>query len=290
MRSMISVAAVALLHTALLSPAAAQSGFQWFNSIYLDQDPFQSQVYLFHGIPETDATQLVAQCVIGAGGTYVVMDLGANVGNYGAGQVVDVQFVGSGFNRILTGEIIRAFEVGITGVSLAIEVNDPLWDAIEDLSILYYNLTGFPSETLSLRGSATPTRQFLNACRGGLVPTAAPPPVTTTTPKPGGLPPPNTGAPTCASFGALRSTDGGAPATITFINSSNGYRAIMWIDYSGTPQFYGGLNPGESFQQQTVVGHPWMITDGPGNCLEIYLPPPGQSFYTMSVTGGFGPE
>ena len=94
----------------------------------------------------------------------------------------------------------------------------------------------------------------------------------------------------CGTIGLQRSTDGGGPATVTFINGTDAYRAILWIDHNGIPQMYAGLNPGESYVQSTVVGHPWMISDGPGNCIGVYLPPAGQSFFSITATGYFGPE
>jgi hypothetical protein len=65
----------------------------------------------------------------------------------------------------------------------------------------------------------------------------------------------------------------------------------MWIDGDGMPRPYGSLNPGESYTQGTFAGHIWMITDGPGNCLEVYVPGPGQSVFAITAPdGGFGPE
>lgn len=281
MRTLISAATFAVINAALLAPGAAQDGYQWFSERYLDADVFQSQVYLFHGIPQTDAIQFIAQCVIGNSGPYAVVDIEADVGTLADGQIVDVQFVGNKFNRILTGNVF-VFEEGSAGVTLAIELNDPLWQAIENQSVLNYNVIGFPATTLSLDGSRAPTFQFLSVCRGGMVPEATPQPI--------GQGAPIVAGGGCDAIGSLRSSSNGAPATVTFINNTDGYRSIMWIDFDGTPQSYGGVNPGESLMQSTFVGHPWMITDGPGNCLEVYLPPAGQSFYTMTATGNFGPE
>ena len=281
MRTLISAATFAVINAALLAPRAAQDGYQWFSERYLDADIFQSQVYLFHGIPQTDAIQFIAQCAIGNSGTYAIVNIEADVGTSAAGQVVDVQFAGSKFSRILTGNVF-IYEEGSAGVTLAIELNDPLWQAIEDLSVLNYNVTGLPTTTLSLVGSRAPTSQFLSDCRGGMVPE--------TTPKPAGQETPILADDGCDAVGSLRSLGSGAPATITFINDTDGYRAIMWIDFDGNPQLFGGVNPGESLVQSTFVGHPWMITDGPGNCLEVYQPPAGQSFYSMTATGNFGPE
>jgi hypothetical protein len=78
---------------------------------------------------------------------------------------------------------------------------------------------------------------------------------------------------------------------VTFVNRTDGFRSVMWIDYNGVPREYQNLDPGQDYAQQTFVGHPWMITDGPGNCLEIYMPPAGDSVFEITAPGrNFGDE
>ena len=95
----------------------------------------------------------------------------------------------------------------------------------------------------------------------------------------------------CAALGSLRSASDGAPTNVTFVNDTDGFRAILWIDFDGVPQDYASLNPGESYTQPTFVGHPWMIADGPGNCLEIHMPTPGDSVFEITAPNrDFGAE
>ena len=82
-----------------------------------------------------------------------------------------------------------------------------------------------------------------------------------------------------------------APATVTFVNRADGYRNIDWIDFNGVPQNYAALDPGQSYVVDTSVGHPWLITDGPGNCVELYEPAPGESTYDLTAPAPMlGPE
>ena len=134
MRTLISAATFLAINAALTAAAAAQDRYRWFSERYLDADVFQSQVYLFHGIPQTDAIQFIAQCVIGNSGPYVVIDIEVDIGNYSACQTVDIQFYGDGFNRMLTGDVFR-LEEGSARVTLAVQLNDPFWQAIEDKSV-----------------------------------------------------------------------------------------------------------------------------------------------------------
>lgn len=90
-----------------------------------------------------------------------------------------------------------------------------------------------------------------------------------------------------ASVGAATSAHAGCPrarsqnsdvaTTITFVNQSGEYRGIYWRDFSGGDKSYGGLNPGESKTIRTFLTHPWEITNGPGDCLQVVFPRPGGS-------------
>ena len=79
----------------------------------------------------------------------------------------------------------------------------------------------------------------------------------------------------------LRSLDSGIPVNIEFVNETEFFHNIDWIDYQGGFVAYNGLNGGESYTQQTYVGHPWMITDGPGNCKAIFIPQGGDTKYII---------
>lgn len=76
----------------------------------------------------------------------------------------------------------------------------------------------------------------------------------------------------CELFGSAKSINSNVPITVTFNNTSGAFRHVTWLDYNGRPVAYHALNPGQSAVQQTYAGHPWMTTDGPGNCVDIYIP------------------
>jgi hypothetical protein len=76
----------------------------------------------------------------------------------------------------------------------------------------------------------------------------------------------------CSERTSLRSEHSKEPTRITFVNKSGMYRGIMWIDTQGQFKNYGGLNSGEKKTIDTFRTHPWMITDGPGDCIQIILP------------------
>lgn len=80
----------------------------------------------------------------------------------------------------------------------------------------------------------------------------------------------------CSSNG-LRSLNSDVPTTITFFNQSQTYRRIEWIGFDGELKEYGGLNFGESKTIKTFLTHPWIITNGPGDCQQIVKPRAGGS-------------
>lgn len=73
----------------------------------------------------------------------------------------------------------------------------------------------------------------------------------------------------------LKSYDSGQVINVTITNYTNSYRSVSWIDHTGTPVQYIGLNAGQSYVQPTLVGHAWMFTNGPGDCKQITIPQKG---------------
>ncbi len=284
------LAAAWMFASAALAPASAQD-MSWTYYRNLDQDPFRTRLVLVYGVPETDNVQAVATCRIGNSGTYATLDLGANVGNLPENQSIDVQFTARGFSRVVNASVIRAREEGLTGVSIALQLDDVLWGAIREKSLLYYNLPGFTAATLDLNGSQGPTQRFLRDCRD--------------MPEPGSVsapqqqPPQTAGSPpakdprwqTCDIYRAQRSMNSDVPVTVTFQNQSGATRGVMWIDFNGRPVEYANLAPGQTFTINTFMTHPWMFTDGPGNCIEMFMPQPGVSNFAISAPNRyFGPE
>ncbi len=96
--------------------------------------------------------------------------------------------------------------------------------------------------------------------------------------------------PTCDLWGTARSMESRTPLTITFTNLSDGYRGVMWLNFEGTPVEYTNLEQGQSYTVTTYLTHPWMFTDGPGNCMQIYLPRSGDTRFDITAPSpAFGP-
>lgn len=85
----------------------------------------------------------------------------------------------------------------------------------------------------------------------------------------------------CRSMGRMRSIESRASVTVTFRNRSGAFRSVNWVDFDGQLVQYAALNPGESYSVQTFLTHPWVFTDGPGNCIETFLPERGRTTFSL---------
>ncbi len=96
---------------------------------------------------------------------------------------------------------------------------------------------------------------------------------------------------TCRQLGGRISRNSNVRAQVTFINRSGSYRSVVWVDFQGGRKQYASLNPGQSYTINTFVTHPWVLTDGPGNCIEMYMPRPGRQVFTLTAPNrNFGRE
>jgi hypothetical protein len=80
----------------------------------------------------------------------------------------------------------------------------------------------------------------------------------------------------CAVRQNLRSVAEGASMTLTFINRSTSTRNIRWVNYQGRAQGSSSTPAGGRYSVNTAVGHPFMVTDSRGRCLEIHVPRSGR--------------
>lgn len=80
----------------------------------------------------------------------------------------------------------------------------------------------------------------------------------------------------CPSNGNVRSVNSSTTAIVNFSNNTGRTVNVIWIDYDGKRQTYKTLRNNEVYEQQTFVGHPWLIVDGNNRCLGLYFPRAGE--------------
>ena len=62
------------------------------------------------------------------------------------------------------------------------------------------------------------------------------------------------------------------PTSIVFVNKTKQVRKVYWLDFHGDRHRFMELKPGEKGDQQTYLGHPWLVTDADDNALGVYYP------------------
>lgn len=240
------------------------------------------------GIPETDNSAGFASCFAGSTAGSPELVIFAGINNLPAGAPIDIEFFADAGPMVYRGQVkLPENDEDYSGVRLNLAGNDPLWSVLSRMPGIRFSVQGQAGE-LPLRGSSAAIGNFLSDCniyQSAFTPSAP------SSPAP---PPPQPFDPrwaTCDQLANEVSRNSDTPLSVTFVNKSDGYRAVMWIGFDGIPKDYAGLNPGEKFTINTYLTHPWMFTDGPGNCLEMFMPQLGVSVFNITAPNrDFGPE
>lgn len=241
---------------------------------------------LVHGVPETDNVAFEAVCDAGSTDTSAPVTIGYNTSGYREGDSVPITITIDGTRYSYNGRIYGTTrEEGVSGVLFRPDYEDAFWEALAGGQSVTYRVRSGATASLGLRGSGSATRKFIADCKAisgapryqnaGNTPSRPTPAAT---------------QPGCDKWGKVRSQNSNTPIQITFTNRTQATRGVMWINFEGTPVEYANLDPGQTFTINTFLTHPWMFTDGPGNCMELMLPQPGLTRYDINAPSpAFGP-
>jgi len=119
-------------------------------------------------IPETDTAQVSGVCDASPSTSvnFSNMVFATDVGTLKDGTQVELRFSGQGVDHVLSGVVSGArAEVGITGVSLDVEHDDPIWAALTQKQTLSYRVPGYKASSLKLAGGQDKIKAFIGACR-----------------------------------------------------------------------------------------------------------------------------
>jgi hypothetical protein len=264
------------------------SGMKWTAAEY-EADGGGTVAELGYGVPQTDQVQFYATCSAETAGAAHVI-IGFDVSDKPIGQSTRIRIVGTGFDRTFPGQIYHSqSSEGMQGAEFELPLDEPIWDSLKSVSSVRYNVGGKGAATLPLAGIKAPLGEFLQKCTaigggseevatfdartlfGGKVAAAD--------------------DDSCAALRGKKSTNDGQPVGVTFVNRTDEYRVLDWIDFQGRPIQYAQIEPGQEFEVQTFIGHPWMASDGPGNCIEMFMPSPDQPVIELTrKSPGFGDE
>lgn len=149
------------------SAGAVSQRYSWAYEQY--NDPAEKGVTksrLTYGVSETDNAMFVGVCSARSSGNFSYLTFGSNVGNLRDGTNVTVNLSGEGFKHRLSGRVVGSrAEVGVTGVEVEVDNNDPLWAALQSLRSIDYNIPGFRGNTLHVGTSRKPILDFIGDCR-----------------------------------------------------------------------------------------------------------------------------
>jgi VHL beta domain len=73
---------------------------------------------------------------------------------------------------------------------------------------------------------------------------------------------------------ALKSLSSSQSTFVHFVNHSSKPVDVYWLNYGGLRVIYRRLRPTQSYDQQTYVTHPWVVTTQYGDGLAIFQPIP----------------
>ena len=80
----------------------------------------------------------------------------------------------------------------------------------------------------------------------------------------------------------VKSKNSNTPLKV-LVNKSGAFRGVMWADFNGKLVPYANLQPGQSYTVNTFATHPWIFTDGPGNCVEMWVARAGVSKFNITA-------
>lgn len=148
---------------------AADDDLVWGFSAFNDpENKGRMTARLDLAIPETDAAQMSGVCDASPSTSvnFSYLVFATDVGTLKDGTQVELRFSGEGVDHVLSGVVSGAqAEVGITGVSLDVEHDDPIWPALTQKKALKYAVPGYKASSLTLAGGQDKIQSFIDACR-----------------------------------------------------------------------------------------------------------------------------
>jgi uncharacterized protein len=211
-------------------------------------------------VPETDNAAFESVCRSGAGRGMAETIFGYDTSGL-SGNDVTMEVTIDGDKLSLAATISGTDrEEGVSGLGLTLATDDPLWSAMAYGKDMQYRVRGQPTVRLPLKSAKGAITQFFAGCHAiasGKPPAPAMANVAS--------------QPTCDEVRSLSSTGDDQAVRITFVNRTGMTRGLLWVDGDSQPIDKANIEPGGSFVANTFANHAWMLTDGPGNCAEVFV-------------------
>ncbi len=256
------------------------SGHVWARATLVDEgNPEGTVVSMGYGVPETDDIVISGQCIYDAEDPFVQLQVSADVAGLTNGAPAQLRAsIPDGRSVVLDGSVVGVdAEVGISGIEYIASVSDPAWLVIAGDNTVRFDRPD-TGTGLTITGNGPNTiGPFLADCAE----------IARLTPESGGRPSApieaQAGYLACDNFGRVSSRDTGPVQVVNFINATDDYRVLMWIDPEGSVVDVTNLTSGQAAAFNTNPGHIWMATDGIGNCQEMMQVPAGVTDYRITA-------
>ena len=249
----------------LQSQAGVQPGLPLFEGRnWYVEDLGGDRLQLVYGLRQTDDRALRASCQRGS--NRIEMQLAATADPLAENQQIAVQLSARDVSRSYTARGSSANnEAGQSEPVVTLTADDPIWTGMIRGETLDVGIAGNWRYRVSLSGSAQPVRSFQQACATP-APVVAAPQMTRGLPVAGG-----SGSLSCYEEGDIASVPSDQPARMIFVNDRNRPVIVHWLDFDGLRQTQAEVPPGGRMIQDTLAGHPWLVSNLRGRCLGIYL-------------------
>lgn len=234
-----------------------------------------NRAVLTYALANSDQIEFFASCNRGSRQAEISLERSAPTVRPGASVPVTITVGTYAHTFTAIGSDINAI-TGLSQPEFTVGTDDPFWTALIREAFLVVQTGTAPPYALSLRGSSTAGRPFIEACNSpafiGLPGAPAVPPV------PGGFPPPAGPVPiastagdiSCAAEPTLASQKTNIESKLVVRNQSARAIQLFWIDYDGRRRPFLSLGPGETGAQPAFFTHPWVVADTSGRCIAIY--------------------
>ena len=153
--------------TASGTQSAADDELKWSHRQFDDpKNKGQKTSTLTYGVPETDDIQLRATCSAGSSGTFSIMELSADTDKLLDTTQVKVKFSNQSKSHVLDATVQKHKKgEGIAGVLIYVENDDTLWQSLQELPFIDYQVNKFKSASLELEGAKKQISDFVAECR-----------------------------------------------------------------------------------------------------------------------------
>lgn len=259
-----------------------QSGKIW----YVEDDGAEGW-RLVYGVRETDDTALLATCR--SRSNAVSLRLAPSGQPAADGAPLGVTLAARDVTRRYDARAVMDAQAGVAVPVVQLAASDPIFEGLARGNTLTVGIGGHWAYRISLSGSAGAVRRFQQACAPQAPREQDVAGVDTTYRQPSRPAPTDSYPdPSCADEGFVGSVASDRPSRLVILNERRRPVVVHWLDFDGYRRSQAEVPPGGRMVQDTLQGHPWLVSNLGGRCLGIYMARGASRTVTLRPGGGGG--